>query len=363
MHLNDDITVLKNVGESRKAMLQRLGIETIGDILEFFPRDYLDRSKIYRIAELFDGQMATLLVWRQGEAKTKQMKGKTLTRIHFSDGTGHIGVSWFNQPYMATTFKANTKYFFSGRVSWGTNGLFMDNPEWELCGDGYDMGGRGGAGGATEGLGPSVAPPAPPRPVPLIGGEAPDEWNGVATVVDNQNRWLSSNRIVPVYRLTGKITQKILRPLIRQALDIAKGQIKDYLPEEIRQANGLCSLGYAIENIHFPAHGDAYFAARHRLVFDEFFLMQAALASAKGILKRETTPDKIFHRMCIRRVLASFPYELTGNQKKAIDEIMSDIASGYTLNRLLQGDVGSGKTAVAQVICYLTAKNNKQAAL
>ncbi|MDR2166943.1 MAG: ATP-dependent DNA helicase RecG [Clostridiales bacterium] len=309
MLLTDSIEKLKNVGSARRTALAQIGVHTVADLLEYSPREYVDRSIISQIAQLHEGQLATILAWRQGAAQSTQGRGKTITRVNFSDGTGQIGITWFNQPYMAANFKDGLKYFISGRVVRGLSGrLTLETPEYEA-----------------------------------------------------QNaQGLSAGRIVPIYRLTSGLTQKMLRGLIKQALDGTKGQIADFLPENLRIANGLCRRDFAIENIHFPACGESFYTARKRLVFDELFLLQASLMAAKGQLRHETKP---FANMDIAPILAALPYELTADQAKVVAEIMNDISSGFALNRLLQGDVGSGKTAVAMIICYLTAKNGAQAAL
>ncbi|MCL2235280.1 MAG: ATP-dependent DNA helicase RecG [Defluviitaleaceae bacterium] len=311
MRLTDGVETLKSVGEARLTSFNRLGISTISDLLEFFPRDYLDRGKISPIAELGHGQMATILVSRVGNAQFRQFGNKNVTRIYFSDDTGQIGISWFNQPYLKQVFAERDKYYISGRVSWGVAGITLENPDWEKAG------------------------------------------------ADN----LSAGRIVPVYKLTAGMTQKVLRGLIRQALDATSGQIADFLPQDILQAHGLCHRGFAVENIHFPACGEDFYTARKRLVFEELFLLQAALLTAKGHLKQKITPTDMFENMDINPILQALPYELTGDQSKVINEILADISSGYALNRLLQGDVGSGKTAVAMVLCYLAGVNRFQSAV
>ncbi|MCL2620147.1 MAG: ATP-dependent DNA helicase RecG [Defluviitaleaceae bacterium] len=311
MQLTDGVQVLKSVGETRLALLNKLEIHTISDLLEFFPRDYLDRSKISPIAELGQGQMATILAWRIGDAQFRQFNNKNVTRMCFTDGVGQISISWFNQPYVQQVFKQGEKHYISGRVGWGATGLCLENPDCEK-----------------------------------VGGEN-----------------LSAGRIVPVYKMTDGITQKILRGLIRQALDGVNGQIDDFLPQDILQSYDLCHRSFAIENIHFPASGEDFYKARKRLVFEELFLLQSALLTAKGHLKQKIAPSDMFADIDISPILSALPYQLTGDQAKVVGEIMGDISSGYALNRLLQGDVGSGKTAVAMALCYLAGKNGTQSAV
>lgn len=311
MQLSDGVDILKNVGKARLALLNKLNIYTISQLLEFFPRDYLDRSKISPISELGVGQLATILAWRSGDAMFQQFNNKNVTRMYFTDGTGKIAISWFNQPYIKQNFKQGEKYYISGRVGHGASGLCLENPDHEK----------------------------------------------------SDREGLSSGRIVPVYKLTAGLSQKVLRGLIRQALDIANGQVEDFLPPDILEKYDLPPRDFAIENIHFPKSSDNFYKARKRLVFEELFLLQSALLTVKGHLRQKVDPSHIFTNLDISPILLALPYKLTDDQAKVVREILDDISSGYTLNRMLQGDVGSGKTAVAMILCYLTGKNGSQSAV
>ncbi|MCL2353864.1 MAG: ATP-dependent DNA helicase RecG [Defluviitaleaceae bacterium] len=311
MLLTDSVAKLKSVGESRLAALNLMGIETIGDLLEFFPRDYMDRSKISTVAELYEGQLATILVSPTGNPQYRQMSPKrSVTKIYFKDNTGQLAISWFNQPYMQGNFKAGESYYISGKVVWGSFGLSLENVEYERFVDGEE---------------------------------------------------LSAGRIVPRYRLSSGLTQKVFRSLIHQALAETKGQLQDFLPDIILDSQGLCQRSFAIENIHFPLSGEDFYEARKRLVFEELFLLQAALIAAKGFLRHKVDDSKIITNVDLQPVLSLLPFELTKDQNKVVSEIVSDLTSGYALNRLLQGDVGSGKTAIAMLMCYLAVVNGGQA--
>ena len=319
MKLSDSVKILKSVGQARLALLHSLDIYTIEDLLEYFPRDYMDRSQISKISELKDGQAATIMVSMASQPQALYKNGKNITKITFTDGTGRIEIVWFNQPYMRQNFKSGTEYFMSGRVRWGIGMFVMESPEVEAV------------------------------------------QNNVSRGTLLESGGLSAGRIVPVYSLTSGVSQKILRGLIKQAMDGVSGQIQDFMPHDIMDTYGLCGRDFAIRNIHFPESGDAYFTARRRLVFEELFLMQAALISAKGYIA--AAKGKIFECLDISQMLGALPYELTDDQMKVIEEICADLKSGYASNRLLQGDVGSGKTAVAMIICFLAVKNGTQAAL
>jgi len=320
MKLNDSVQILKSVGQARLALLHNIGIYTIESLLEYFPRDYLDRSQISKISEMSNGQMVTIRAYMIGFPQAFHRNGKNIIKISFSDGTGRVELSWFNQPYMKNNFNTETEYFISGRAGRMAGIATIEAPE-------------------IEELAKNV-----PR------GTFLDEGEG-----------LSAGRIVPVYPLTAGISQKILRGLIKQALDGTSDQVADFLPQSIIDANNLCTRAFAIKNIHYPESGQAYFIARRRLVFDELFLMQMALASIKGHLS--FTEGRVFDDLDVSKMLESLPYNLTGDQTKVVEEICEDLKSGYATNRLIQGDVGSGKTAVAMIICFLAVRNGAQAAL
>ena len=316
MKLTDSVKTLKSVGEQRFALLRRLGVHTILDLLEYFPRDYLDRSVIHNINELQENQMATIRVSTLGQPQILRKASLTITKITFADNTGRIEITWFNQPYMANNFRGNSEYLISGRVKFSLNRslLSIKNPECEIV------------------------------PRGTIFGEV-----------------LSAGRIVPVYSLTSGVSQKILRSLIHQAISTLDEAVEEFLPPDVVNRHSLCSRDYAIRNIHFPESSEAYFTARRRLVFEELFLMQAALLSAKGFSQQAA--GRLFDFIDTSEMLAALPFDLTDDQNKVVNEIISDMSSGYAANRLIQGDVGSGKTAVAMVLCYLAVKNGCQAVL
>ncbi|MCL2396477.1 MAG: ATP-dependent DNA helicase RecG [Defluviitaleaceae bacterium] len=309
MQLTDNIQTLKNVGGQRAALLAKMDIHTIGDLVEYFPRDYLDRSRIYKIDQLQDGQMATIAAVLAGPPQTLNKGRINITKMTFGDGAGYVDLTWFNQPYMGRNFQKGTEYFISGRVVRKMGRLTIENPEWESVSDAA----------------------------------------------------LSAGRIVPIYSLTAGVSQKVLRGLMSQALDGLTEGIDDFLPPNILEAHGLCCRDFAVKNIHFPENSQAYYTARRRLVFEELFLMQGALMWAKGYFRQAR--GCVFEHLDAAEILAALPYQLTPDQQKVVGEISVDLSSGYAANRLIQGDVGSGKTAVAMIMCFLAVKNGTQAAL
>lgn len=315
MLLSDNITSLKGVGQQRAALLRSLNIHTLADLIEYFPRDYLDRSVISKISQLQEGQIATIKASTLGRPQTLRKTQKTITKILFADETGRLELTWFNQPYIGGIFRDDAEYLISGKVKFALGKMTMENPEVENV--------PRGTSGAEDAL--------------------------------------SAGRIVPVYSLTAGISQKILRSLVDQVLKDFEGKIEDFMPPHIISRHKLCDRDIAILNIHFPASPEAYFKARRRLVFDELFLMQIALLWAKGYVKGAR--GRLFADINTDKILSVLPFKLTDDQQKVVWEISRDLEEGLAVNRLIQGDVGSGKTAVAMVMCFLAVKNGGQAAI
>lgn len=312
MFLTDDIGQIKNIGEQRQKRLNGLGIYSVEDILEYFPRNYEDRSVISPISELVPNSSAGFVA-KFADKPALTMRGKLkIVRARLYDKTGGIDAVWFNQPYLKNSFNVGSQYWFFGKITEKLGMLQVESPEWELY--------------------------------------------------DPQKRSLSNGRIIPVYPLTQGLTQKVLRSVIKQALDEAGNEIKEFLPPDIISEYSLADRRYAIENIHFPKTDADFFKARQRLVFDEFFLLQMRLLQLKGTIKKEKN-GIIAENTDISPVLDALGFELTQAQANVLNDIKKDMQSGYVMNRLVQGDVGSGKTAVAIAAAYIMISNGYQAAL
>jgi len=310
--LDSCVTVLKDVGAVTAKRLSLLNIYTINDLILYFPREYADRSKLSFIEELVVGQTATIKCSAAALPQKLWHNGKNNVKVLFTDDgrdSGRIEVVWYNMPFMANVIRIGVSYFLTGKAVLKKGILCMENPEYE---------------DASEGS-------------------------------------LSANRIVPVYPLTKGISQKSLRKIIAQGLTVAREHINDFLPQSFIVQYRLCHRSFAIKNIHFPGNDKDYFLARRRLVFEELFIMQLALLSVKGELKIKAMHK--FEKLDYGYVLDKLPYKLTNAQAVVLDDAIKDISSGFLMNRLIQGDVGSGKTAVAMILCYLCAKNGLQAAL
>jgi ATP-dependent DNA helicase RecG len=312
MNLSNSVTEIKNIGGEREKLLASLNIHTVGNLVEYFPRDYDDRSNVARIAELKVGESATFTATVASDAQVMRIKRLTVAKILLTDGTGNIEAVWFNQPYMKNNLKRGQLYLFTGKITEKYGRLQVDSPECE---------------------------PLKPNGEPISGG-----------------------RIVPIYTTTKKLSQKILRQLIKSVLDEVTPQLTEFIPEKIRLRYKLCERSFAINNIHFPADDESFFEARRRLVFEELFLLQTKLLQLKGTVQAKPVSVKISN-YDFEPLLQLFSFPLTNAQKRVVAEMCKDFSSGLVMNRLIQGDVGCGKTAVAMIGAYIAVNNGYQTAL
>ncbi len=306
--LDTDIRYLPGVGETRAKALKRLGIGTLFDLLRWFPRRYEDRQLYPSIAALPLGECGAVTAMVANTPTLSRIrKGLNLVKFRAVDESGALDITFFNQPYAREQFHRGESYTFYGRVEGTLLRRQMANPVAE-----------------KEGL------------CRLTGG------------------------IVPVYPLAAGLTQSLLLKLMRQALADGAAQLPEELPEELRQAHGLCPVGYAYENIHFPASPEALETARRRLAFEELFFLAAGLRLWRAERTRlRVTPCKVID---LAPFYAALPFTLTGAQRRAIEEGLNDMCSGTPMSRLCQGDVGSGKTMVAAALCWFAAQNGLQTA-
>lgn len=311
MLLSDDIITIKNIGEERSKKLQKLGIFTINDLIEYFPRDYDDRSNVCKIKDIELNKINTVKGKVISNPETAKFKHISITKIRIDDGTGFLEIVWFNQPYLKNTIKYKSDYIFTGKVIQKYGRIQMETPDYEII---------------------------------------------------DERELLSNGRIVPIYASTYKLPQKLFREVINQTLFTVKEQIKEFLPDEILKENNLCSRHFAIENIHFPKDNKSFFIARRRLVFEELFLLQTKLLQIKGILEHKECNINIKDKN-IAPILNILPFNLTDAQNNVLKDIIDDLGKNKAMNRLIQGDVGSGKTVIAQIISYITVNNGYQVAI
>ena len=302
-NFNTDIRFLKGVGEKRAQHLYSLGIDTIGALLRYFPRGYEDFSNIKQIFDCSADEKvcvkAKIITPISENIIRKNMK---LYKFTVSDETGHMQVTIFNNKYLAARLHQGSEYLFLGKLQAGTFLPAMSSPEI--------------------------------REVGAVG-------------------------IAPIYPATKNMSSTAIGKLVKTALENC--EIEDVLPESIKAKYKLCDLRTAIENIHFPKSEEALARAKQYLVFEELFVLRTGLMLLKN--KRRVKSPFIFQNDYTRDYIKSLSFEMTNAQKRVISECVADMASGRVMNRLVQGDVGSGKTAVAAALMYHTAKSGFQAAI
>jgi ATP-dependent DNA helicase RecG len=310
--LDAKLTVLQGVGPSNAASLAKLGLQTLGDMLYNYPRRYDDYSSLKPIKNLFYGEQVSVIGTIQ-MVHTRPIRGgkATIVEIIISDGTGGLRLSFFNQPWIANRYKTDDAISVSGKIDQYLGRLLMNNPDVES--------------------------------------------------VDIEN--LNTNRIVPIYALTERITQKWLRRLMKQVVEYWAPNVADALPESVRTSAEVLPLSEALLQIHFPDTQEKLRAARERLGFDEIFYLQMGVLRQKRDWKSaEARRFSVADEWLATRI-SNLPFTLTKVQEKAIQDIRSDFASGTPMNRLLQGDVGSGKTVVAALAAAMIVQAGSQSAI
>ena len=309
--LSSKIESLNKVGPAYLKKLHKLNIKTIQDLFFHFPHRYEDFSKKTSISELKEGEKATIQA-EIVEIKNTQLfhRKMSLTEALVKDNTGMIKVTWFNQPYLIETLKKGKIANFSGKLSFYKKTLCLSNPVYELA----------------------------------------------------KKETTHTGRLVPIYRETEGISSRYLRFLIKPLLYLTK-QIDDFLPAQIKNKFNLIDLDQAIEQIHFPESFLLEKKARKRLAFDELFFIQLVSLQQKQKMSKEKAIELPFDKKLIKPFVESLPFKLTDDQKIAVWEIFQDIAKNKPMNRLLNGDVGSGKTIVAIMVALAIAKQKYQIAI
>ncbi len=310
MELGDRVASIKGIGKKKSETLRRLKIETVEDLLYFFPRKYEDRRRVFKIMETPYDQDVLIC----GKVVNKKISGNPYNRrqplkVLVEDNSGSVEMVFFNAKYLSNYFVVGQEYSFFGKITLVGGKRQMAHPEFHKLGEEDDV--RG---------------------------------------------------ILPVYPLTEGISQAQLRNYQR-AVEAAADQVKEWLPEDVVQKNHLCSPSYALKNIHFPTEKQKVLESRYRLVFEELLVLQTGLfyvkrghvSSEEGVFIPETVSAEPF--------IKSLPFELTKGQKKVWKEIEADLADKKPMNRLVQGDVGSGKTVVAELAMYKAAKGGFQAVM
>ena len=309
--LQTPIVALHRVGDKMAEKLNRLGIYTVGDLLFTFPRRYDDYTRMRTLNRLVPGETVTVVAAIRSVTRKQGRGGRPYLSVVLEDGTGTVQVVFFGQLWLQRQFKRGSMIVASGRVERFRNEAMMTNPEWELL----------------------------------------------------EREHLHTNRIVPVYPLTKGLSARTMRRIVRQALSDYARDVPDYLPEAVLERTELPDLAWALEQVHFPDSHDYLALARRRLSFDELFVFQMAVMAARRDWQSVPGQPLAVPDGWLEAALAALPFPLTAAQHRALDDIRHDIARDVPMNRLLQGDVGSGKTAVAALAMAIAVQNGKQAAL
>ena len=308
--LFESVRYLKGVGKARAELFASMGITTLYDLISYFPRTYEDRSRIVPISELQVDEPACFRAFVTSNPRTHHIrKGLDLTKLTVADDTARLNLTFFNQTYVAENLEYSREYYFYGTLNGDYMGYQVTNPIFE-----------------------------------------PVEKPGVLT-----------RRIMPIYPLTAGMSNGLMSRSVQQALEACLEELPELLPGELRARYGLCDAVTAYRNIHMPESFEALDRARHRLVFEEFFIFSVGLALLRS--RRTQKVREPWKELDLTPFLEALPYKLTNAQKRAVAEIVGDLESGSVMNRLVQGDVGSGKTVVAAAAAWLAAKNGVQAAM
>ena len=309
--LNKEVQYIKGVGPNRVALLNRLGMQTLGDIITFFPREHEDRSRPKSIFNLINGEEALISAYPIGRMNTIRIRNNmTICKLFVRDETGIVEINWYNQTYLKNNFTTNKRYNFFGKISVKNGKITMQSPVFDI---------------------------------------------------DGSNR--NTGKIIPIYPLTYKLSQNTLRKIIENGISEVYGKLDETLPDYIIEKYKLCDINTAMKQIHFPDNFQSFNYARRRLVFEELFSMQLALLKLKKKYDVDRKGISFSQEIKMSDVINDLPYKLTGAQLRVLEEIDKDMESSKPMNRLLQGDVGSGKTVVAMVSAYKCVKAGYQAVI
>ncbi|SDC56818.1 MULTISPECIES: ATP-dependent DNA helicase RecG [unclassified Candidatus Frackibacter] len=307
------VRYVKGVGKKRAKQLARLGIHTIYDMLFYFPRDYRDWSTNSKIRELNSGSQVTV----QGQVinieEIRPRKGLVITKIVINDGTGSLAGVWFNQPYIKQKFSRGIPVAFSGKVKREYGQLQMSNPNYELI---------------------------------------------------NKSNNLYVGRVLPIYPTTEGLSQNFLRKIVKRILDKYLSEFPEFISKKLREQHNFLEIKQALKKIHFPDKIEEAKMARKRLAFDELFILQLGIVLRK--VDSLTEEEGVVHNgdeSLIDDYLVDLPFELTSAQAKVWDEIKEDMKEPIPMNRLIQGDVGSGKTVVATLALLKAVRSGYQGAM
>lgn len=307
---DQSIETLKGIGEKTAKLFEKVGIRTIDDLLHYYPRGYDTYGEPKAIGEFSEDETGTVEGFLKSGATGVHVNGLSIVQATISDMTGKLRLIWYHMPYLKNALRPDSHFIFRGRVIRKKNGLTMEQPQ-------------------------------------MFKPEAYEEL-------------LSSMR--PVYAQTKGLGNKMITSAVEQALAFRTLE-RDYLPAGLRIANELAEYNFAIEHIHFPSNEEELKFARKRLVYDEFFFFLLAVRHLKEKRQNVQSPFHMEKQDECRKLLADLPYRLTNAQLRTLEEVLRDLNSGSVMNRLIQGDVGSGKTIIAVLALLAACENGYQGAL
>ena len=308
--LQKSVQYVKNVGPSRVKLLNKLNIKTLQDLISYFPRNYEDRGIAKKLSDCKDGEEALIkavAITKVSETFAGKLK---IYKLVVRDGENPCTIVWYNQSYIKNIFKIGNTYNFYGKVDIKLGRYEMKSPIFDESGV-------------------------------------------------NKN----TGKIIPIYPLTFGISQNTIRKIIENGVDEVYGNLEETLPDYILKKYNLMDINSSIKKIHFPDNKNEFIKARYRLVFEELLSFQLALLHIKESIKTDEMGIQFDKDVKMEDVISTLPFNLTNAQKHVLQEINEDMESSKPMNRLLQGDVGSGKTIVSIIAAYKAVKSGYQAAI
>ena len=310
MNNKQSIETLKGIGEKTAKLFEKVGVKTVDDLLHYYPKGYDAYTEPCLIGELKEEEIGAVDGYLKTGATGRHFGGLSITSATISDMTGKLKLVWYHMPYLKNTLKADSHYIFRGKVVKKKTGLTMEQPQMYK----------------------------------------PEAYEDLLS------------KMQPVYGQTKGLGNKTIVSAMEQALDVRVME-RDYLPASLRKKHELAEYNFAIEHIHFPQDETDLLFARKRLVYDEFFMFLLGVRRLKEKRQDLQSSYRMKEESVSRKLEQELPYSLTGAQKRALEEVYADLESGAVMNRLIQGDVGSGKTIIAVLALLRTAENGYQGAL
>jgi len=311
MHLTDNITEIKGIGEKTALLFSKASVFCVYDLINYFPRNYVELPDITTISDIKKGCINAVKAKVCSAVSLFSNRGKSVLSFNINDGTGIIKVYYFNMPFLKNTIHVGSEFVFYGNIGYEAKGF--TNPKMTSI----------------------------------------DEYISL------------KEKLIPIYPLVKGLTSSKISSAVKKVIGTVKNndELTDFLPQSVLKEENLCSLEYALYKLHFPDKMSEVFEARKRLAFNEFFTFLYKMNKLSGSKVKQKTNIVINKDVKTKELINNLPYPLTDGQLSAIEEISEDLASGYQMNRLVQGDVGCGKTIVAILAAYQAVLNGYQAAL